>query len=401
MKPKAVSHKPVSAKPIVDWLIDGARSAPLPQDVLTELCERLTACGFPIWRAVVFVRTLHPEVVGRRFVWNPDTGTVVAEASFELLEREVFRNSPMAQIDKTAAMVRRRLADSDCPMDYPILQDLRKEGVTDYVISPLAFTNDQVHFASWATRQQGGFTDAEIAIIASVAAPLARVAEIRACYRVANNLLSTYVGQNAGARVLAGQIRRGFTEEIHAAVWLSDMRGFTRLADRLPPRALVDLLNRYFDCQVPPITEHGGEVLKFMGDGLLAIFPIGKSGNSATVCAAALQAALDARGKVAALQAATAEDAGVRFGLALHVGDVLYGNIGSGNRLDFTCIGPAVNLAARLEKLAGQLGRTVVASADFAKYCGNTFHPIGSFAVAGFAEEQTAFGLGDEGKKSQ
>jgi adenylate cyclase len=397
---KAVSDKPVSTKPIVDWLIDGARSAPLPQDVLTELCERLAAGGFPIWRAVVFVRTLHPQVVGRRFVWNPGTATVVTEASFELLDREVFRSSPMAQI-KSAGMVRRRLADPDCPMDYPILHDLRKEGATDYVITPLAFTNGEIHFASWATQQPGGFTSAEMTVIESIAAPLARVAEIRASYRLANNLLSTYVGTNAGARVLAGQIRRGFTEEIHAAIWLSDMRGFTRLADRLPPQALVDLLNRYFDCQVPPIAEHGGEVLKFMGDGLLAIFPIGKSGAAAAVCAAALQAALEARAKVAALQSATAEDAGVRFGLALHVGDVLYGNIGSGNRLDFTCIGPAVNLAARLEKLAGQLGRTIVASAEFAKYCGNAFHPIGSFAVAGFAEEQTAFGRGDEGKQSQ
>ena len=152
-------------------------------------------------------------------------------------------------------------------------------------------------------------------------------------HRVANVLLSTYVGQNAGERVLAGQIRRGHTEEIHAAIWLSDMRGFTKLADRLPPQALVDLLNRYFDCQVPPILEHGGEVLKFMGDGLLAIFPIGEA--AAPVCAQALAAALAARANVAAMQGAD-DDSGVRFGLALHVGDVLYGNIGSGNRLDFT-----------------------------------------------------------------
>jgi adenylate cyclase len=281
-------------------------------------------------------------------------------------------------------------------MDYPILDELRQEGVTDYVITPLHFTNDDVHFASWSTQQEGGFTDDEIAVIASLAAPLARVAEIRAYYRVATTLLSTYVGQNAGARILAGQIRRGFTEEIHAAIWLSDMRGFTKLADRLPPQALVDLLNRYFDCQVPPILEHGGEVLKFMGDGLLAIFPIGNSDDAEKVCAAALAAAQQARANVAALQATSDSDTGVRFGLALHVGDVLYGNIGSGNRLDFTCIGPAVNLAARLENLAGRLGRTVLASQLFARYCGSEFHPIGKFAVAGFAEQQTAFGLADE-----
>ena len=388
-----MASQSIPTKSVVDWLIDGARSAPLAQEVLTELCERLTACGLPLWRAMVFVRTLHPEVVGRRFVWRPDTGTVITEGSFDLLEREVYRNSPMVHVSTTGIPLRRRLADPDCPMDFPVLHDLREESVTDYVVSPLHFTNGELHTASWATRQPGGFSDADIELIDSIIAPLARVAEIRAYYRVAGNLLATYVGKNAGERVLAGRIRRGDTEEIHAAIWLSDMRGFTKLADRLPPQALVDLLNRYFDCQVPPILEHGGEVLKFMGDGLLAIFPIG--GDPGKVCAAALKAARVARTNVAALTATEADS--VRFGLALHVGSVLYGNIGSGNRLDFTCIGPAVNLAARLEKLAGRLGRTILASQEFAKYCRRDFMPIGEFAIAGFAEEQTAFGLGDEG----
>jgi adenylate cyclase len=395
-----VQPHPPAVKSVIDWLVDGARSAPLAHEVLTELCERLTACGMPLYRAVVFVRTLHPQVVGRRFVWLPGAGTEMAEASFDLLDREVFRSSPMAQIT-SAALVRRRLADPDCPMDYPVLYDLRKEGVTDYVITPLHFTNGEIHFASWATQQPGGFTDEQMAVVESLAAPLARVAEIRAYYRVAHNVLATYVGENAGARVLAGQIRRGFTENIHAAIWLSDMRGFTTLADRLEPHALLDLLNRYFDCQVPPIVEQGGEVLKYMGDGLLAIFPIGNEPDTAAICASALKAAHAARSNVAMLHATADDDAGVRFGLALHLGDVLYGNIGSGNRLDFTCIGPAVNLAARLEKLAGRLGRSIVASGEFARYCRGELAPIGKFAVAGFAEEQTAYGLADEGKGSQ
>jgi len=390
---------PSCIKSVIDWLADGARSTPLAQEVLTALCERLIACGLPLCRAVVFVRTLHPQIIGRRFVWQPDTGTVITEATFELLDREVFRNSPMSRPSSSATTLRRRLADADCPMDYPILHDLRAEGVTDYVVSPLRFTNGEVHFASWATHQPGGFTEADIAAIGLIVDPLARVAEIRALHRVAGILLSTYVGGNAGERVLAGKIRRGDTDAIHAAIWLSDMRGFTKLADRLPPQDLVDLLNRYFDCQVPPIIARGGEVLKFMGDGLLAIFPIGGEADSARVCIAALAAAHDARTNVAELRAAANEATAVRFGLALHVGDVLYGNIGSGNRLDFTCIGPAVNLAARLEKLAGRLGRTVLASQEFAKHCGQDLTPIGSFAVAGFAAEQTAFGLRDETEK--
>ena len=386
----------LAARPIVDWLIDGARSQPMAQEVLTELCERLSAAGLPLWRAVVFVRTLHPQIVGRRFIWRVGTGTVVTEGAFDLLERDVFRNSPMAHVIETGEAFRRRLADPDYPLDYPILDDLRKEGVTDYVVSPLHFTNGEIHFAAWATQQPGGFTDEEVDVIRSVVAPLARVAEIRAWYRVAGNLLATYVGTNAGERVLAGHIRRGDTEAIHAAIWLSDMRGFTRLADSLPPQALVDLLNRYFDCQVPVILDHGAEVLKFMGDGLLAIFPIGSETNSAAICARALQAGRAARGEIAKLQTTEGNTNETRFGLALHVGDVLYGNIGSGNRLDFTCIGPAVNLAARLEKLAGRLGRTILASQDFASHCSDNFEPLGRFAVAGFAAEQTVFGLADE-----
>src|SRR5215472_11003425 len=267
--------------------MDGARSAPSPQDVMTALCERLAACGVPLWRGVVFVRTLHPQVLGRRFVWRPDTGTVISEANFDLLDRESFRNSPMAH--NTGATARYCLADPDCRMDYPILQDLRQEGVTDYVLAPLNFTNGEIHFASWATKQAGGFSDAELAALDAVTMPLARVAELRAARRVAATLLSTYVGEKAGERVLAGQIRRGTTEAIHAAIWLSDMRGFTKLADRLRPQDLVDLLNRYFDCQVPPILDRGGEVLKFMGDGLLAIFPFAGGADAAAVCAGALK----------------------------------------------------------------------------------------------------------------
>ena len=392
---------PLSLHPVVEWLVHGARNTPLSQEVLTELCQRLTAAGLPLWRVTVFVRTLHPEIVGRRFTWHPETGTEVVDGSFELLERRSFLESPMMHVSNTGEALRRRLADPDCEMDYPVLHDLRADGVTDYFVAPLHFSSGEVHFSSWATRQPGGFTDAEIEAIERVIPPLARIGEIRAWYRVASNLLTTYIGKNAGERVLAGHIRRGDTEAIHAAIWLSDMRGFTALADTLPPQQLVDLLNRYFDCQVPAIHEHGGEVLKYMGDGLLAIFPINAERDFSTICAAALAGGKTARDNITALN--TAEDGpALRFGLALHVGDVLFGNIGSGNRLDFTCIGPAVNLAARLEKLAARLGRTILASEDFVDHCGDDgLEPLGRFAVAGFAAEQVVYGLDDEGKGTE
>lgn len=209
-------------------------------------------------------------------------------------------------------------------------------------------------------------------------------------------MLNTYVGTHAGARVLAGQIRRGDTTSINAAIWLSDMRGFTQLADLLPPQTLVDELNRYFDCQVPAILKHGGEVLKYMGDGLLAIFAVTADGtDDQKVCAAALAAAREAQSAVKAASAAVTDRFSLRFGLALHVGEVLYGNIGSEHRLDFTCIGPAVNLAARIEKLTGELGLTILASEEFAKHVPSEFVPAGKFSLRGFRTSQAVFGLRD------
>lgn len=384
---------PCDTKSIVDWLIDGARSAPRPETVLTELCDQLVHAGIPLWRVAVFVRTLHPEIMGRRFIWQPDVGVTINEGLFDLLETERFQNSPFVAVMKSGRSIRRQLADQDNREEFSIFRELRAEGATDYLATPLIFTNDSIHVATWSTRQVGGFTDAQIASIETIVKPLARVAEIRALQRTASNLLDTYVGHAAGERILAGRIRRGHTETIHSVIWLSDMRGFTSMADRLPPQKLVDLLNRYFDCQVPAILRHGGEVLKFIGDGLLAIFPFAEGmADTRKTCLCALAAAQEAEVNIDAIDTFT-NTHGVRFGLALHIGEVLYGNIGSGNRLDFTCIGPAVNLAARLEKLAAGLGRTIILSADFAQQSRVDLEPLGEFTVGGFAAAQRAFGL--------
>jgi adenylate cyclase len=228
--------------------------------------------------------------------------------------------------------------------------------------------------------------------------PLARLVEITNQRRRASILLDTYVGNRAGERILGGQIRRGHTETMHAAIWLSDLRGFTALSDRLPSETVVDILNQYFDCQVSAIRTHGGEVLKFMGDGLLAVFPIAEpDGDIHQVCARVLEAARESRASVEALRYPIGETIErFRFGVALHVGKILYGNIGGGNRLDFTCIGPAVNLAARLEKIAGRLHRTIVASEGFAGICAGGWADLGNFPIAGFSKAERVYGLADE-----
>ena len=334
------------------------------------------------------------------FLWRPDQPVDVASASFETFQTDDFRRSPVRYAIDNRVCIRRKLADENSPLDFALTRELKAQGATDYFVAPLFFIDGAVHAASFATQEPDGFTDQQIAHLSQLVAPLARVTEAHALQRKASILLDTYVGPHAGARVLAGQIRRGDTASIHAAIWLSDMRGFTRLADLLPPRALVEELNRYFDCQVPAILKHGGEVLKYMGDGLLAIFSIAADGaNEQTVCEAALQAAREARSAVAAASVAVEDRFDLRFGLALHVGEVLYGNIGSENRLDFTCIGPAVNLVARMEKLTDGLGRTILASNEFAKYFPSEFAPVGEFALRGFDAARAVFGLKDEAKR--
>jgi adenylate cyclase len=336
--------------------------------------------------------------MGRAFYWEVDKGMRVAEASYAFLETEEYLSSPVVAVYKVRQPIRRRLGDPDCVLDFPVLQEPKNAGATDYVAFPLFFTEGTIHVATWSTKEPGGFTPQQYADLEAVMAPLTRVAEIRALRRTASNLLNTYVGRQAGERILAGKIRRGFVEEIRAVIWLSDMRGFTALSERLPPQDLVDLLNRYFDCQVPAILDQGGEVLKFIGDGLLAIFPLadGSDRDICDVCQRVLSCARQARACVDALEPPAGSDRdSIRFGLALHVGQVMYGNIGGGNRLDFTCIGPAVNLAARLEKTAPQLGQTIVASAEFAANVPGQYNKLGECTVAGFSMPQAVFVLTD------
>jgi adenylate cyclase len=353
-----------------------------------------------LWRGEVFIRTLHPQVRGRHFQWTAGSGAKVTPVPFEWLEIEEFKQHPIARVCADGAPVRIKIEADNCGSNaIPVLRQYFEAGATEFLAAPLLFSNGEIHAAAWTTRQLGGFTAAEISALEAILPALARVGEVRALRRTAANLLDTYLGNQSGARILAGQIRRGDVQSIHAAIWLSDLRGFTTLTDRLPPRKLIDLLNRYFDCQVSAIRKSNGEVLKFMGDGLLAMFPILENNSDArSVCALALKAALEARTNVANCDCADlAETIGpIRFGLALHVGEVLYGNIGAGDRLDFTCIGPAVNLAARLEKLAAAQQRSIVTSEIFAQHCECALEQIGEFPIRGLDTQQIVFGLAEE-----
>ena len=382
---------------ITNWLIDGARSVVNSPRLMAEVCERLVEAGLPLWRVGFFVRTLHPDIFGRNFIWRLGAEVEFGTVDFKILDSPDFHKSPLIHVFQQGLEVRARVDDPQSRR-FPIVEDMHAEGVTDYVALPLLFTDGAVHASSWTTKQPGGFTEEQLSALRQITTPLARVIEIISLRRTASSLLDTYVGNRAGERILGGQIRRGHTESMNAAIWLSDLRGFTALSDRLPSETVVDILNQYFDCQVAAIRSHGGEVLKYMGDGLLAVFPIDEYvGDEQQVCSRVLEAARESRASVMAMRYPIGDAIErFRFGVALHVGRILYGNIGGGNRLDFTCIGPAVNLAARLEKIASRLHRTVVASEGFAGICRGGWSDLGEFPIAGFSKAERVFGLVDE-----
>jgi adenylate cyclase len=385
-----VDAKTLDIRPVIDWLIDGAPPARLPEEALSEFCRRVRAQGIALYRAAVFVRTLHPNVLGRSFIWQEGREAVeVGEAAYELLESEQFLKSPVRVVFFEHAEVRRRLADAACPIDFPVLEDLRKEGATDFFALPLRFMNGEVHVATFATRRPGGFTEAEARALRELAPPLARVAEIYAHLRKAHNILEAYLGAHAGARVLAGQIRRGDGEEIRAVIWFCDLRDSTELADSMSRGEFLRLLNEFFECVLGPVLERKGEVLRFIGDAALAIFPVG--GDPEEACERALAAAREAISRVDKANAARARP--LRFGIGLHVGDVLYGNVGTPSRIEFTVIGAAANEAARIEALCKDLDTPLIVSEAAARHLSAPLRTIGRHRLRGVGESVELFTL--------
>lgn len=384
-----IAPDPAGVAELVRWLVNGAPEAPRPEQVVKGMCERLAAAGVPLQRAAVFVRTLHPNIIGVSFVWRPGQPVDTQRAARTIVDDPEYLNSPLRLAFEVGQSLRRRLVDPDCPRDFPILEEFAAEGITDYLVSPLRFLSGENHVVTWTTKAPDGFSDADVAAIDAVVPPLARLAEIYTLGRTAANLLNVYVGHDAGERILKGNIRRGETTTLEAAIWLSDLRGFTALSEMLAPSDLIGLLNATFGAQVPAIEAHGGQVLKFIGDGVLAIFPA-SSGREAA-CAAALAAAEEAHAACAALETI---DTPTRIGVGLHVGPVSYGNIGGESRLDFTCIGPAVNLAARLQDLAATEGWSVALSEDFATTLPKTPRPLGRYQLKGLSEPVPVYAPG-------
>lgn len=383
-----VSGTAYSEDDIAHWLINGTRDERFIDNIFADLCVRLQRAGIPVKRATLHILILNPQWLGARMTWvDGKPGVGFAGVEYDVREQSYYIGSPVNEIHEGAAEVREKLqGDPSLRRKHGIYDEMRACGLTEYVAWPLYHTLGKQHIVTFATDQPGGFEEAQIAGLRKLLPLLALVSEIRVKNRLARTLLETYVGPHASEMILAGATRRGSGATVSAAIMICDLRDFTRISDNWPRDNVIDLLNGYFDAMSEPIARHGGEILKFMGDGLLAIFPL----SEPSACANLLRAVSEARQAMTALNERNSSNgfAPLNYGIGVHVGDVMYGNIGSRSRLDFTVIGPAVNMASRLETLTKQLGRNVLLSSAFADLVRNEFdlERVGEYPVRGFSD---------------
>jgi class 3 adenylate cyclase/uncharacterized protein (DUF427 family) len=381
------------ANPIAGWLLDEAWKIDTPERLADAFCRRLRESGVPISRSTVIIPTLHPQVAATVFVWRDDSGVKVVHEPHDVLHQPRFQASPFAPILRGAGGVRRRLESAEVKLDFPVVRDLKEEGATDYVAMPFRFADGQLNVMSMTSFAKGGFSTAHLGQIYEVLPMLGRLFEVFAQRRTAVVLLETYLGRRTGGRVLDGLVKHGDGEHIDCVVWFSDLRESTALSISMSREAYLVYLNAYFDCLAGAILENGGEVLRFIGDAALAIFPIGAEG-AAAACRQALAAARLAGERVTANNAAHAGRAPIRYGIGLHRGEVTYGNIGVPQRLEFTVIGSAANTAARVESMCKTLGRNVVLSSAFAAACPERLDSLGRHPLKDVEGEQELFTVG-------
>ena len=390
---------PVRQRNVLDWLVNETSGQRFIDNLLVEMCERLIADGVPVARVTVHVRTNNPEWMGARMMWK--TGMSEAELTtygYGIEDSAQYQNSPIRELNLGASEVR-RLLDDVTEEDYDIYRELHDEGYTDYVAWPIEYTLGKRHSVTFASMAPGGFSDADLGYLRDILPALALVSEIRIKNRLVRTLLETYVGPHASEQILAGATTRGSGTTVGAAILICDLRDFTAISDAWPRDDVIDLLNGYFDAMCEPIEAYGGEILKFMGDGLLAVFPL----SDPDACLNLMRAIADAQVAIRAMNERNARDGHqvLSYGIGVHVGDVMYGNIGSRTRLDFTVIGPAVNIASRIESLTKVLKRPVLMSRAFVDMagCATGMENLGFHPVKGIGDPIEVLAFPDEGPK--
>ncbi|WP_457663071.1 adenylate/guanylate cyclase domain-containing protein [Sinorhizobium medicae] len=384
---------PVRRRRIIDWLVIETRGERFIDNIFVELCNRLVEAGVPVARATLHFRIHHPQWLGARILWRKGLSEAQLDTyAYDVEDSIEYLTSPLREFNEGAEEVRGHLDDpAAAGKAYPLYDELRAEGLTDYLIWPLYHTLGKRHAITFASDRPGGFGPDDLIFLKDILPALALVSEIRLKNRFARTLLETYVGPHASEQILAGATTRGSGVTVGAAILICDLRDFTKLSDLWPRDDVIELLNGYFDAMSEPIERHGGEILKFMGDGLLAIFPL----SNPCACSQLLGAIDEAQAALAVLNEENlrkGHDA-LGYGIGVHVGDVMYGNIGSRRRLDFTVIGPAVNIASRLETLTKELKRPVLLSKAFVEKagCAGQLENLGSYVLRGLDEPVDVF----------
>jgi adenylate cyclase len=388
---------------IVAWAVSAGLDGLDQAELMAGYCDRLAAAGVPLWRASIGADRLHPLIDAQGHRWVAGRGTheeVFHRASAPERVEEWHRSPWYWLIEHGESEMRRRLATGEGTNEFPLLASLADQGGTDYWARIVGFGEQGTIgetrgvATSFATREPDGFAGRDLALIEATLPAFALAFKATMAVDTARTLLTTYLGRDAAVRILRGEIERGQVKTVRKVLWFSDLTGFTRIADSLPRAQLLDLLNAYADALVGVVHEHGGEVLKFMGDGILAVF----DGPADHACERALDAAEAARAAIARLNRER-EAAGLpvtSFTLALHEGEVLSGNVGSQERLDFTVVGPAVNEVARIQAMSRSLDQPVLVSATFATACGGQrarLVSLGRYALRGVGRPQELFTL--------
>jgi adenylate cyclase len=375
------------------WLLAEGRFLSDNGELFAAFCERVRAAGVPLDRASLHLRALHPRYRGVARIWKP--GEPLAERFLDhgLEKTATYLESPVRAVTRSHRRLDWRL-DRGGLLPFALLDELREEGYVHYVIAPVPFAAGPVNALAWATRRPEGFAPAALRLMDALIPTYSTVAEAKTLVRFVENLLRTYVGREPSRLILDGHIRRGDVLTITAAIMLIDLRDFTQLTNVLSPRAVIRLLNQYFDCVFPPIRDQGGEILEIMGDGVLAIVRQEARGGGTAACRAALAAATRALAALAERNRNAPEgEPLLRAGVALHYGTVSYGNIGAGDRLDFTVIGPDVNLTSRIEHFNRELDRTLIMSQAFAEQLDQPVWEIGHYELRGFEGRHRLFEL--------
>ncbi|MFC3612194.1 DUF427 domain-containing protein [Lutimaribacter marinistellae] len=372
--------------PLVDWLMREASGEATPEDFTVALAERMRSAGIPVSRLSVLVWSLHPQIAGKHFIWEQDDGLTTFAPTYEVHDNPAFQNSPLRHVSNGLGGVRQRLTDNVAPDRYPIMRDLREKGATDYVAMPMPFSDGRRNVLTLTSDAPDGFSTAHLGLIYECASVIGRYYEVFVQRENAQALLETYVGKRSGARVLGGEIRRGDGDEIDAAIMFCDLRGSTRLEEEMPRAAYLALLNRFFETVSNAVETNDGEVLKFIGDAVLAVFPAGS--DPAAAKRAALQASIEIVQTLTEPEDAQPCDCAI----GLSYGRVTYGNIGSRERLDFTVIGRAANVAARLGDAGKKLGHRIVVSEDIKPAC-NSVVALGDLSLHNVSRPVTSYAL--------